>query len=96
MAEWSAIWLIGFGAKVDVVNSHGDSPLHMLLKSDSRMCSVKLVKELIFKGADKNLKNRLGQRPIDLLSNIEDAMIAKEIKRMLGEQPLSMPCFQWN
>jgi ankyrin repeat protein len=34
IADWASVWLIGFGSKVDVKNTNGDSPLHMLLKSD--------------------------------------------------------------
>jgi len=70
--------------------------LHMLMKSQSKMLTSRLVRELIFKGADKHLKNKDGKMAIDLVDsmNCADEIIRMEVKTILGEQPLYIPCFQ--
>jgi len=58
-ANFSTFWLLGFGQQPNAQNKQGDTPLHVLLKS-GRVYDTKNVRELIFKGADRELKNNDG------------------------------------
>jgi len=100
--EFSAMWLMGFGADVNVRNENQDTPLHLLLKNGHRLERSKLVRELIFKGSDKNARNVDGLTALEVLQEEDidqDSMILphlkKEIEQVLGEQPLYCPCFQF-
>lgn len=51
---------------------------------------------MIFKGADREIKNNMGQRPIDLVEkNKCDESLKKELRMILGKQPLNLSCFQF-
>jgi len=92
-AEIAAFWLIGFGQDVNVQNKNLDTPLHMLLMSEHKMFNTKTVRELIFKGADRSIKNKKDQLAIDLLTKIKDETIKAELEKILGPQPCYNPCF---
>ena len=51
------------------------------------------MRELIYKGADRNIKNSKGMKPIDLVKNIDDMQVREEMKKLLGPQPKYIPCF---
>jgi hypothetical protein len=49
---------------------------------------------LVFKGGDRELKNNVGQKPIDLIDKSKcDESIKKELRMILGKQPLNLSCF---
>ena len=41
--------------------------LHLLMKNSDKLGGTKSVKELIFKGADKDIENHWGMKPIQYL-----------------------------
>jgi len=65
----------------------------MLLKSEQKMFNTKTVRELIFKGAERDAKNSEGLKPCDMIDKIEDEQIKAELSKILGDQPCYMPCF---
>jgi ankyrin repeat protein len=71
-AEWAAFWLMGFGSPVTALNRNLDSPMHMLVKNQAKYSGTKTLRELIFKGGDKQLRNKQGRRAIDLANKISD------------------------
>ena len=54
-SEYASFWLIGFGADVNAINKNGDSPMHLLIKSENKLYNTKTVRELIFKGAKRDI-----------------------------------------
>lgn len=93
---YSAYWLIGFGQDVNAQNKENDTPLHCLLRSKKKLKNTKIVRDLIFKGADRELENKSGFKPLDLIeSNKCDESIKKELRMILGKQPLNLSCFQF-
>jgi ankyrin repeat protein len=60
------MWLISFGANVNAQNSSLETPLHTLLKSIEPLCDTKVVKELIFRGVQKDLLNRDGKSALEV------------------------------
>lgn len=84
-SEYASFWLMGFGHNVNCQNKNGDTPMHMLIKSKKDMYSTKTVRELIFKGANRSIKNMQGKCPIDFLDQVADEGIRKELEKILGE-----------
>ena len=66
--DYTASWLIGFGADVNAVNEEGDTPLHLLIKNSHRLDTSKLARELIFRGADRLAVNKEGKTPLEILT----------------------------
>jgi ankyrin len=62
--------LLDRGAKVDVVNHLGDTPLHCISKGeyDSEEAGVGVAMLLLKYGADMNTKNKAGKSPLDHVS----------------------------
>jgi len=48
------------------------------------MLNTKTVRELIFKGADRNILNSNGDKAIDLIDKIDDVVLKNELKKILG------------
>ena len=92
-AEWSAFWLMGFGADVNAHNKNSDSPMHLLIKNQSKLFGTKTLRELIFKGYDKHHKNKQNKKAIDFAPKIEDHALRSEVEKILGPQPTYLPCF---
>lgn len=93
-AELSAYWLIGFGQDVNAVNKEKETALHLLIKSEQPITNTSTVRELIFRGADRNLRNIDNKTPYDLVDEyIESEKMRKDLKKMLGKQPTYYPCF---
>jgi hypothetical protein len=53
------------------------------------------VRELILKGASRDLEDEDGNKPIDLCVNIEDPSLKSELSKILGVQPTYLPCFHF-
>ena len=83
-AEWSAFWLLGFGADVNALNKNNDSPMHLLIKNQSKLFGTKTSRELIFKGYKKHQVNKQNKKAIDFAEKIEDDSIRDEVIKILG------------
>lgn len=84
-ADYASFWLLGFGQDCTVVNNLGETALHQLIKSEQTMQNTKTVREMIFKGADRDIKNNEDQTAKDLIDTyIKDETLAKELHDLLG------------
>ena len=91
-AEYATFWLIGFGSNINAQNKDGDTPLHLLMKNSEKLGGTKSVKELIFKGANKELTNNWGMKPIQYLDQVKNTTLQKELEKILGDQPCYFSC----
>lgn len=65
-----------------------------MLRSKKKLKNTKIIRDLIFKGANRELTNNLGQMPIDLVNkNKCDESLKKELRTILGKQPINLSCF---
>ena len=92
-SEYASFWLIGFGSDVNALNKTGDTPMHLLIKADNKLYNTKTVRELIFKGARRDIKIKKGELASDLLNRLEDEKLKSELEKILGDQPCYLPCF---
>ena len=92
-SEVAAEWLIGFGHEINPLNQKKETPLHLLLKIPEKQISTSFVRELILKGASRDLKDEDGNKPFDLSQKLEDYTLRRELSKMLGKQPTYLPCF---
>lgn len=63
----------------------GYTPLHLAIKSSEFIKSSKIIKQLLFSGAERDIKNSDGLKPIDYAKEIRINHIASEIKKSLAE-----------
>mmetsp|Transcript_8320 Transcript_8320/g.13911 ORF Transcript_8320/g.13911 Transcript_8320/m.13911 type:complete len:388 (-) Transcript_8320:541-1704(-) len=91
-SENAIYWLLGFGHEVNCQNTQKETPLHLLLKNKSMHIPAKSVRELIFKGASRDLTDDKGLTPYALACQHEEEGVREELKLILGPQPCYVPC----
>ena len=79
--------LIKLGADPNAVDIEGNSSIHLalntLFEDEGSFEKVKnIVKELIFSGADRNIKNNHNQTPKDILNELDDIIDPEDVKKM--------------
>lgn len=81
--------------------------MHLLLKNPKDL-DTKLLRELIFKGADKEIRDENGMTPLDVYRHEEEQLMQKfgmrttsetlkkfEVEEILGSQPVYIPCLHF-
>lgn len=84
-AENAVCYLIAYGANPNLQDVDGYSPLHLAVKSAEVIKSSRIVKQLLFCGADRNMMNNEGFKAKDFCKNIVVAHIANDIRKSLAE-----------
>jgi len=84
-AENSVSYLLANGADPNAQDISGYTPLHLAIKSSESIKSSRIVKQLLFSGAERNRENFDGLKPIDFTKGIKIHHIASDIKRSLAE-----------
>lgn len=79
--------LLAIGADFNIVDSEGDSCLHLAMKYGS----LQSIRILINQGVDTELKNKNGLKPIDVASSFQVEKYYKKISTTKGEDNSSIP-----
>lgn len=69
--EIAATYLLAWGAEINPQDSDGNTPLHLSIIHAEKETNSRLTKILLLKGADRNIRNNKGLRPIDLIGEGE-------------------------
>jgi hypothetical protein len=69
--------LLNNGLDINVRDKNGETALHKVVKKDS----IKSVKELLERGANVNIKDNLGKKPLDYAKSDEVIFLLKEYKK---------------
>ncbi len=75
--------LIEHGAKIDVQDAWGNTPLGVAV-SNSR-CNGEMIRLLLAHGADKNIKNNYGISPLDYARQVANYNIVQFFEESAGE-----------
>mmetsp|Transcript_30955 Transcript_30955/g.22517 ORF Transcript_30955/g.22517 Transcript_30955/m.22517 type:complete len:84 (-) Transcript_30955:1245-1496(-) len=81
---------------VNLQDNQGNTSLHLAIKHACNFPNTRSLKELLIKGADRDILNKQGQKPIDLSIYITDSKLKEEVRSIL-ERDTSlvqqfMPC----
>ena len=60
-AELALSYIVAWGAEINALDSKGLTPLHLAVKSSEDLRSNKAIKQLLIKGADRNIRETIGQ-----------------------------------
>ncbi|CDW85828.1 dhhc zinc finger domain containing protein [Stylonychia lemnae] len=79
-AELALSYIVAWNPDINAVDSKGLTALHLAVKSSEDLRSTKAIKQLLIKGAEKNIKDIQGHRAIDLKdqgSSLGDCLMIK-------------------
>ena len=65
--EITLSYLIAWGARINVFEIEGNTPLHLAVVSSEIVKDARCVKILLLKGASREFRNCNGHRPVDLV-----------------------------
>jgi len=72
---------------LNIQNNSGNTALHLAVEDCLQTNSLILVRSLLFSGADRNIRNKIGQRPIDIFwQNEPKTRILRDLQNILAEQ----------
>ena len=63
--------MLAWNAEVNAIDINGISPLHLSIKAAEELKSSRSVRHLLIKGADRNIRDRVGRQPIDIVQEIK-------------------------
>ncbi len=61
----------------------GLTPLHLAIKSTDETVNLRIVRQLLIRGADRNIKDQFGRRPIDIAQMCKIPQIKREMMSYL-------------
>ena len=84
-AESSVAYLLAWDSDVNALDSNGLSPLHLSIKSAEDLRSSRSVRHLLIKGANRNVRDKQGRIPMDLVNEVNSPDLQKELRQFLAE-----------
>eukprot|EP00347_Sterkiella_histriomuscorum_P000482 403375686 len=91
-AESSVHYLLAWGANPNTQDLTGITPLHLAVKSSEEIRSTRLVRMLLIKGAQRDIIDSYGRKPIDIAQDCIIPNIQKELLQILAEPNLMQKC----
>lgn len=70
----------------------GNTPLHLAVRSADHFPNTRSIKELLIKGASRDITEENGLKPIDLVDEIEDEQKKRELAELLKDPGFYIPC----
>jgi ankyrin repeat protein len=92
-SDTAIYYLQSWGSQVNAKDNVGNTPLHLAIRSADHFPNTRSIKELLIKGASRDIKEKTGLRPIDLVDEVEDETKRTELKELLKDPGFYMPCF---
>ena len=69
-SEIAICYLLAWEININAQDMQGLTPLHLAVKSVDQMHTVRHIRTLLIKGADREIKTNQGERPIDFADEI--------------------------
>lgn len=77
---------MGWEVDINAQNDDGDTPLHLAVEYAHKCEGIRSLRDLLVKGASRNIMNKKGQRPIDILKHSKlDVKLEAEFRDALLE-----------
>jgi palmitoyltransferase ZDHHC13/17 len=90
-SEIAISYLLAWDTKIDEADQRGLTPLHLAVKAVNDLNTTRPVRALLIWGASRNKEDLIKRKPIDLISEVEDPKLRKELKEIL-KKPSSFSC----
>jgi ankyrin repeat protein len=87
-SEVALCYLLSWVTELDSKDIEGYTPLHLAVKSVETLKSVRPVRSLLIRGASRNVKDKNGRTPADLIKSCmsePEGGLAYELRSMLQE-----------
>ena len=82
-SEIAISYLLAWNVKINEEDQRGLTPLHLAIKAVNDLNSTRPVRALLISGASRKKKDSIGRRPIDLIWEVQDEKLRKELKEIL-------------
>lgn len=82
-AETAVAYLLAWESEVNSYDSNGLTPLHLAVKSSEEIKSTRSIRHLLIKGAQREVKDKLGRTPLDMAYLYSNRELLLEVVRYL-------------
>lgn len=79
-SEIAMCYLLAWTKKIEDVDIEGFTPLHLAVRSCEQYKSSRPVRTLLLSGANREAKDSQGRTPLDLVNDITDEDMQKELR----------------
>lgn len=90
-SEIAISYLLSWNVKIDEPDQRGLTPLHLAVKAVNELNTTRPVRALLISGASRKKEDLLKRKPIDFVTEVEDAKLQHELKEIL-KNPSSCSC----
>jgi ankyrin repeat protein len=66
-SDTAVYYLQSWGCKVNIQDKLGNTPLHIAVHNIENFVNMRAIKELLIKGADREIRDNNNRRPADLI-----------------------------
>ena len=63
---------MGWDADLDAQNEDGNTPMHLAVLRNLSFSNQNKIKEMLFKGANRDIRNKEDLRPIDMIEFMDE------------------------
>ena len=95
-AEEAIYYLLAWIKKINLQDTNGKTALHQAVEQANRFSNYRAFKEMLIKGSSRDLKDNNGKTPLQVIPvDKVSPTNHEELLRILGKQPISLPCYQF-
>jgi ankyrin repeat protein len=97
--EEAIYYLLAWLEDINKQDNRGKTPLHSAIENITKFKQLRPIKEMLIKGASREITDHQGLRPLDLVDIAErnsglSEQFRVDLQAILGKQPLNIPCSQ--
>ena len=78
-SEIALSYILAWDPDINAQDVEGYTPLHLAVRSVDSLESTRPVRFLLIRGADKDIKDNRGRKPIDLIRDVTTERLAEDL-----------------
>ena len=78
-SDTAIYYLLAWGASVNLQDIRGNTSLHLAIMSAEMFPSKRAIKELLIKGASRDILTKEGKNALDLSKELKDEILGEEL-----------------